>query len=80
MDLFPCLAAIFTKEYKYYDFLFASLDNIILPNGTLTVKNLFKSYLLLNCLPLRRETKKIGFSYFPCKCIYLPEDNRVDLQ
>ena len=42
MGIFPCLAAIFTKGYKYYDFLFASLDNIILPNQTFTVKNLLK--------------------------------------
>ena len=43
MGIFPCLASIFTKGYKYYDFLFVSLDNKILPNGTFTVKNLFKS-------------------------------------
>ena len=39
MGLFPCLAAIFTKGYKYHDFLFASLDNIILPNGTFTANS-----------------------------------------
>ena len=43
MGIFPCLVVIFIKGNKFYDFLFVSLDNIILPHRTFTVKNLLKS-------------------------------------